>query len=83
MIPRKQWLIAGVLLVVNLGGAYLLDAAGLVEGLLSPNGATLAFLLPLALLFYGARLLLLFVVPGMLLGSAVLWAMDRQAKRAQ
>lgn len=76
--PRRTLVFAAVVFVLNLGGAYLLDALGLVEGLLSPHGGMLALLLPLAVVFYAARLLLLFVVPGLVAGALVLWAMDRR-----
>lgn len=72
---------AAAAFAINLGGAYLLDALGLIEGLLSPNGVIIALLLPLALVFYAARLALYFVVPGLLLGALVLWAMDRADER--
>lgn len=75
--PKRTLWVAGALLVVNLGGAQLLDALGLVEGLLSPGGGRLALLLPLAVVFYGARLFLLFAAPGLVAGALLLWAVDR------
>lgn len=75
--PRRTLIFAGAVLVVNLAGAYLLDAIGLVEGLLSPHGASAALLLPLAVAFYAARLAALFVVPGLVLGVLAVWGMDR------
>jgi hypothetical protein len=75
--PRRTLIFAGAVMVVHLGGAYLLDALGLVEGLLSPHGGTLFYLLPLALLFYTARILALFVVPGLVVGALLVWVMDR------
>ncbi len=62
----------------DIGLAYLLDALGLVEGMLSPSGAALLYLLPLTGMFYLVRLAALFVVPGLLLGEAVLWILDRR-----
>lgn len=79
-MPRRTLVFAAVILVLNLGGAYLLDALGLVEGLLSPHGGTIGLLLPLAIVFYAARILLYFVVPGLLLGALSLGAMERAAK---
>jgi hypothetical protein len=79
VMPRRTLGFAAALLLLNLGGAYLLDALGLVEGLLSPNGGRLALLLPLAVLFYAARLLLLFVAPGLVLGALLLWAAGHRA----
>ena len=81
MTPRRTLVFAAAVFAINLGGAYVLDALGLVEGLLSPHSATLALLLPLAAVFYAARLVALFVVPGLLLGAFLLWAMDRAEGR--
>jgi sugar phosphate permease len=41
---------------------------------LSPSGGAVAVLIPLAVVFYAARLLLLFVVPGLVVGALALWA---------
>ncbi|HLM74238.1 MAG TPA: hypothetical protein VK459_16145 [Polyangiaceae bacterium] len=79
-MPRRTLVFAAVILVLNLGGAYLLDALGLVEGLLSPHGGTIELLLPLAVVFYAARISLYFVVPGLLVGALSLWAMERATK---
>jgi hypothetical protein len=79
-MPRRTLVFAAVILVLNLGGAYLLDALGLVEGLLSPHGGTIGLLLPLAVVFYAARISLYFVVPGLLVGALSLWAMERATK---
>lgn len=66
------WLIASVLL--NVVGARLLDRLGLIEGLLSPSGARLLLLAPLAVSFYAARFVAYFVAPGLLLGALLAWA---------
>ncbi len=71
---KRALLFAAVVFTLNLGGAYLLDALGLVERLLSPSGGAVAVLIPLAVVFYAARLLLLFVVPGLVVGALALWA---------
>lgn len=76
--PRRTVLFATVLLVVDGAGAHVLDALGLVEGLLSPQGAGLALLLPLAGLFYAARLVLLFVAPGLVAGAMLQWIVERR-----
>jgi hypothetical protein len=76
--PKRTLVFAATVLVLNLAGAYLLDALGLVEGLLSPHGGTAAVLLPLAALFYTARILSLFVVPGLLAGALFWWVVDRR-----
>lgn len=84
--PKRTVIAGAVLLAADLGGARLLDALGLVEKLLSPHAGTIAFVLPLAVLFYGARLLLLFAVPGWVAGALLLWRLDvagaRRAKKA-
>jgi hypothetical protein len=73
---RRTLVFAAVISILNLAGAYLLDALGLVEGLLSPHGGSIELLLPLAIVFYTARILLLFAVPGLVVGALLLWAMD-------
>ncbi len=77
--PLRVCLFGAALLVVNGVGAHVLDALGLVEGLLSPHGAALALLLPLAGLFYAARIVVLFAAPGLVLGALVVWIVDRRA----
>jgi hypothetical protein len=76
VMPRRTLVFAAVIFLINLAGAYLLDALGLVEGLLSPHGGSIELLLPLAIVFYTARILLLFAVPGLVVGALLLWAMD-------
>lgn len=80
--PRRTMILAVALLAANLGGAYLLDALGLVEGLLSPGGARLLTLLPLAALYYLTRFLALFVAPGLAAGALFVWLLDRRSPRA-
>ena len=80
-MTTRPLLFAAAAFAVNLVGAYLLDALGLVEGLLSPHGLTAVLLLPLAAAFYAARLLLFFVVPGLLFNALLLWAMNRAEAR--
>jgi hypothetical protein len=55
--------------LVNAVGARLLDALGLIEGLLSPSGHRLLLIVPLSLVFYGARLFVYFIAPGLLLAE--------------
>ncbi len=76
--PRKTGIYAGGILAANVGLAYVLDALGLVAGMLSPGGAALLYLLPLTVMFYLVRIAALFVVPGLLLGEAVLWLLNRR-----
>lgn len=80
-MPKRTLIFAAVVLLLNLGGAYLLDALGLVEGLLSPHGGTAALLVPLALVFYTARILSLFIVPGLVAGALLLWGVDHLRTR--
>lgn len=61
------WLVVSVL--VNLLGSRLLDALGLIEGLLSPSGSRLLLIVPVAVSFYSARFIAWFVAPGLLLGA--------------
>jgi hypothetical protein len=61
------WLVVSALL--NLLGAYVLDALGLVEGLLSPSGGRLLLIVPVAVSFYAARFVAWFIAPGLLLGA--------------
>ena len=75
-MPRRTLVFAAVIFLINLAGAYLLDALGLVEGLLSPHGGSIELLLPLAIVFYTARILLLFAAPGLVVGALLLWGMD-------
>lgn len=51
--------------------ARLLDSLGLVEGLLSPNGAQLLLLVPLACAFYAARIITYFVLPALVFSALV------------
>jgi hypothetical protein len=67
-LRTAAYLLAGSALL-NLLGAQLLDELGLIEGLLSPSGARLALLVPVALVFYAARFFAFFVAPGLLLGA--------------
>jgi hypothetical protein len=55
--------------LVNALGARALDSLGLIEGVLSPSGARILILVPVAALFFAARLCCYFVAPGLLLGA--------------
>lgn len=70
--PRRALVFLGVLALVDLGGAYALDALSLVESLLAPSGARALFAAVLALFFYAARLLLDFVAPGLAIAAIAL-----------
>jgi hypothetical protein len=67
-LRTAAYLLAGSALL-NLLGAQLLDTLGLIEGLLSPTGAQLALLVPVAVVFYTARFFAFFIAPGLLLGA--------------
>jgi hypothetical protein len=69
-------------ILINLAGSYALDRVGLLECLLSPNGALLFVLLPITLVFYLARFWALFVAPGWVLGTLAL-RLFRARGRAQ
>lgn len=76
---RRVGVAAGVLLGAHVALMYALDALGLVESLLAPSGLRAIAALPLAASFYLVRLMLLFVMPGLLLAALLQWA----ARRAQ
>jgi hypothetical protein len=78
-LHTAAYLLAGSALL-NLLGARLLDELGLIEGLLSPSGARLALLVPVALVFYAARIFAFFVAPGLLLGAGAATLQPRLQK---
>lgn len=80
-MPRALFVAAGIL-VLHLACAYALDAAGLVESLLSPSGGRLLWVLPMAVVFYALRLAAYFVVPGVVMGCAILWLVNKARDRA-
>ena len=69
---RRAGALLAVSALVDVLGARVLDSLGLIEGLLSPSGARLLLIAPLAALFYAARFCALFVAPGLLLGAQLL-----------
>lgn len=77
MIPKKTLWFGTAVLALNLAGAYLLNAFGLVEHLLSPHGSTWVWILPLSVLFYATRFMAYFLVPGLLLGALIVYALDK------
>ena len=68
-------------LLVDVGGARLLDSLGLIEGLLAPSGAWQAVLLPLAVVFFAARLFTWFIAPGLALGALLAARLHRRPAR--
>jgi hypothetical protein len=74
--PRRTLIFAAAVLVLHTSSAYVLDTAGLIESLLSPNGERLLWILPMAVFFYALRIVALFVVPGLVVGNLILWLVD-------
>ncbi len=68
---KPALILLGVVVLVQLASARALDSIGLIEGLLSPSAASPALLVPLAFVFYAARLFAWFVAPGLVLGALV------------
>lgn len=75
--PRRTFFFAGAIALLHLAVAYVLDAAGLIENLLSPSGPRLLWILPLAVLLYALRLTVYFLVPGLVAGSLLMWMIRR------
>lgn len=71
-LPRRTLIFAVVVTTIEILGARILTALGLVESLLSPGGGRALVALPLALIFFAARLLVRFVLPGLLVSSLLL-----------
>ena len=69
------------LVAIDVGGARLLDAFGALEAILTADPIVAAGLIACALVFFVARLLLLFVVPGWLLVFAILRSRPARKKR--
>jgi hypothetical protein len=81
--PRRTIFIALGIGLLHVAIAYALDAAGLIESLLSPSGTRLLWILPLAVAFYALRLVVYFVVPGVVAGSLLMWALDRKSAKSR
>ena len=75
-LPWRTFAFVAVLGAIDAGGARALDAMGLVESALAP-GAAGAVVLVAAALFYVARLLFLFVAPGLVLYALLRFTVDR------
>lgn len=77
-LPRRTLIVAAVLVAIELLSVRILAALGLVEALLSPAGGRALVALPIAVLFFTARLLVRFVVPGVVASSLLLaWLRHR------
>jgi hypothetical protein len=78
----RVWAALLVLVAVHEALAYGLDRADLIARLLAPAGAGVALSLVAALVLYGLRFALVFVVPGWLVARVVLaWVEHRRAVR--
>lgn len=70
--PRRVLVYAIIGLCLHLGGARVLVGLGIVDRLLASAVPLELGLLPLALVFFSVRLLVLFVAPGLCLAALVL-----------
>ena len=82
-LRKGPFIFAAVVLIAHTVLAYLLDAAGLIESLLSPSGARLLWILPLAVLFYALRITAYFIVPGVVLGALISQGWTQRAKASR
>ena len=71
-LPRRTLIFAAVVVAIEILGVRILAALGLVESLLSPDGGRALVALPIAVLFFAARLLVRFVLPGLVASSLLL-----------
>jgi hypothetical protein len=71
-LPRRTLIVATVILVIDVLGIRILTAMGLVEALLSPDGARALVALPIAVIFFASRLLVRFVLPGIVASSLLI-----------
>ncbi|MFS8065049.1 MAG: hypothetical protein ACMG6S_01630 [Byssovorax sp.] len=71
-LPRRTLIFAVVVVAIEILGVRILAALGLVESLLSPDGGRALVALPIAVLFFAARLLVRFVLPGLVASSLLL-----------
>lgn len=78
-LSKGPLIFAVVILVTHTLIAYALDAAGLIESLLSPSGTRVFWILPLAVIFYALRITAYFIVPGVVVGSLILGAWTNRA----
>lgn len=77
-LPRRTLYFAVALVAVELLGVRILSSMGLVESLLSPDGGRALVALPIAVIFFAARLLVRFVLPGLLVSSLLLAWLGRE-----
>ncbi len=78
-LPRRTLYCAIALVMIEILGLRVLAAIGLVESLLSPDGGRALVALPIAVIFFAARLTVRFVLPG-LVASSLLIAWRRRPR---
>lgn len=71
-LPRRTLIVAVVLVTIEVLGVRILAAMGLVESLLSPDGGRALVALPIAGIFFAARLSVRFVLPGLVVSSLLI-----------
>jgi hypothetical protein len=71
-LPRRTLIFAVALVMIEVLGVRILASMGLVESLLSPDGGRALVALPVAVLFFAARLLVRFVLPGLVASALVI-----------
>ncbi len=71
-LPRRTLIFAVALVTIEILGLRILASMGLVESLLSPDGGRALVALPIAVIFFAARLLVRFVLPGLAASSLLI-----------
>lgn len=71
-LPRRTLIVAVAVVVIEVLGVRILARMGLVESLLSPDGGRAMVALPIAVMFFAARLLVRFVLPGLVVSSLLI-----------
>lgn len=71
-LPRRTLIFAVALVTVEILGVRVLAAMGLVESLPSPDGGRALVALPIAVIFFAARLTVRFVLPGLVVSSLLI-----------
>jgi hypothetical protein len=77
-LPRRTLIVAVALVTIEVLGVRILAAMGLVESLLSPDGGRAIVALPIAVIFFAARLSVRFVLPGLVVSSLLISWLRRQ-----
>jgi hypothetical protein len=78
-LPRRTLIVAVALVMIEILGVRILASMGLVESLLSPEGGRALVALPIAVIFFAARLLVRFVLPGIVASSLLLaWLLRKR-----